>query len=401
MRRVNLDHQAGTPVLPTVLEAMLPWFSQNFGVPSSLHQQGLLAREAVGKAREQVAALVAAESAEDIIFTSDGTESANLAVKGAAYANQKRGNHLVISATEQAAVLLAAEFLAGQGFQVTLVPVNAEGIIDPAAVQAAVTEQTILIAVHHVNHELGAIQPVEAIGKFAAERGITFYVDAEASAGWLPIDVRALGAGLLSFSAHKFYGPKGAGVLYRHRRARLTSLLHGSAQEGGRRAGAENVPAIVGAGAAAELAARELPARMDHTARLQRYLLAGLREQIPHLKLNGPEPGPRRISTTLSLCPQFIEGEGLLLAADMQGIALASGSSCVSKSLKIPHVLRAIGLDPALAQGNILLSLGAENTEAEMNHAIETLARIVTRLRSLSPTWEDFQRAQAATTVVR
>ena len=242
------------------------------------------------------------------------------------------------------------EFLEKQGFTCTRVPVDREGFVNPADVAAAVTDKTILVAVHHVNHDIGAIQPIAEIGKIAAEKGVAFFVDAEASAGWLPIDVQAMGASLVSFSPHKFYGPKGVGVLYRHRRARLLSILHGGVQEGGRRAGTENIPAIIGGGVAAEIAQRELPERTAHTARLQRRLWEGLRARIPFIKLSGSEPGPRRISTSLNISTEFIEGEGQLLLLDTKGIAVASGSSCVSKSLKISHVLGAIGLDHALAQ---------------------------------------------------
>src|SRR5262245_41605198 len=289
MPSVYLDHQAATPLLPEASEAMRPFFSEAFGSASSLHQQGLRARDALAKAREQMAAFIQAESPEDIIFTSDGTESANLAVKGVAYANQRRGNHIVVGATEHPAVLGSIEFLERQGFECTKVKVNAEGFVKAEDVKAALTGKTILIAVHHANHDLGAIEPVRAIGDLAAERGIAFYVDAEASAGWLPLDVRALGATLLSFSPHKFYGPKGVGVLYRHRRARLDGILQGGVQEGGRRAGTENIPSIVGAGVAAEVAARDLAARAIHVARLQQRLWDGLKAKVPYLKLNGPE----------------------------------------------------------------------------------------------------------------
>jgi cysteine desulfurase len=392
MRHVYLDHLSTTPVLPEVFEAMKPYFVEAFGNPSSLHQHGLRVRDALAKARQQVAALVNAESPDDIFFTSCGTEAANLAVKGVAYANQRRGNHLVVSAIEHPALLNSVEFLEKQGFTATKVPVDAEGWVDPEAVRAAVTDRTILIAVHHVNHDLGAIEPIQEIGQIAAEKGIPFFVDATASGGWLPVDVQAMGANLLSLSPHRFYGPKGVGVLYRNRRARLVSIIHGGVQEGGRRAGTENVPAIVGAGVAAEIALRELPARLAHTAMLQARLWSGLQQRISYLKLNGPLPGPRRISTTLNISTEFIEGEGQLLLCDLHGIAVASGSSCVSKSLKISHVLAAIGLDHALAQGNLILSLGKDNTEEEMDFVVETFAKIVAKLRAMSPMWDEFER---------
>jgi len=389
MRQIYLDHQSATPVLPEVLEAMKPFFTEACGNPSSLHRHGLLARDALDKARSQMAAFINAESPDEIIFTSDGTESANLAVKGAAAANERNGNHIVLSATEHPAVLASAEFLESRGFACTRVKVDANGAIDPGDIRSAITDKTILIAVHHVNHEIGAIEPVREIGALARERGIAFYVDAEAGAGWLPVDARDWGASLLSSSPHRFYGPKGVGVLYQNRRTRLASILQGGDQENGRRAGVENVPAIVGAGVAAEIAGRELAQRRGHCARLQRRLWDGLRAKIPHIKLNGPEPGPSRHPANLNISTEFIEGEAQLLLCDMQGIAVASGSSCVSRSRKISHVLAAIGLDPALARGNIILSLGRDNTEEDVDYVIETFPKIVAKLRALSPAWQD------------
>ena len=394
MRHVYLDHQAATPVLPEVFEAMKPFFTESFGSPSSLHRQGLYARDALAAARAQVAALINAESPEDIIFTSGGTESANLAVKGTAYASQRRGQHIVASAIEHPAVLNSIEFLERQGFTSTKVRVDAEGWVDPTAVRAALTEQTALLCFHHANHDIGTIEPIRELGEIAGERGIPLFVDATASGGWLPIDVRALGIGLLSLSPHRFYGPKGVGILYRNRGARLTNLIHGGVQEGGRRAGTENVPAIVGAGVAAEMAARELPARIAHIANLQQRLWKGLSANIPHLRLNGPLPGPKRLCTNVNLSFQFVEGEGVVLLGDMQGIALASGTACVSKALKVSPVLTAIGLEHSLAQGAVILSLGKDNTSDEIDCVIETLPKIVSKLRGMSPLWDEFQRSQ-------
>ncbi len=368
---------------------MQPYFRAAFGSPSSLHQAGLRARDALTQARAQIAQLVHAESADDILFTSDGTEAANLAVKGVAFANRHRGNHLIVSAIEHPAILNSVAFLETQGFTCTRVKVDHEGFVDPEAVRAAITKKTILIAIQHVNHDLGTIQPVRAIGRIAAAKKITLYVDADASAGWLPIDVSVLGADLLSFSPHKFYGPKGVGILYRSPGVRLISLLHGGPQEGGLRAGPENVPAVVGAGVAAEIALRELPWRQTHTESLQRQLWDQLRTTIPQLTLNGPKPGSRRISTTLNFNTAFTEGEGLLLLCDLNGIAVASGSGCASQSLKISPVLDAIGLDPALAQGSLILSLGQDNTPDEIDYVVETLGGIIGKLRGLSSAWHE------------
>src|SRR5436190_8664592 len=275
MRRVFLDHQSTTPVLPEVFDAMKRYFLETFGSPSSLHRLGLHSRDALARARAQVASLINAESPDAILFTSGGTESANLAVKGVAYANQRRGKHIVLSAIEHPAVIHAVEFLEQHGFTSTRVKVDAEGFVDPQDVRAAITDRTILVCTHHVNHDIGTVEPIREIAQITADKGIPLFVDAVASGGWQPIDVRALGIQLLSLSPHRFYGPKGEGVLYRNRRARLASTLHGGVQEGGLRAGTENVPAIVGAGVAAALAARELPERIAHTTALQKALWEG------------------------------------------------------------------------------------------------------------------------------
>jgi len=391
---VYLDHQAATPLLPEVLEAMRPYFSDAYGSASSIHQHGLRARDALARAREQIAAFVNAESPEEIIFTSDGTEAANLAVKGTAWASQRRGRHLVTSEIEHPAVLGSVEFLESQQFTSTRIKVDSEGFIQPEPLRSALTDQTVLLALHHANHDVGTIQRVPELAALAAERGAAFYVDAEASAGWLPIDVRAMGVDLLSFSPHRFYGPKGVGVLYRQRRARLTSLIHGGVQEGGRRAGTENIPAIVGAGVAAEIAQREQSHRMAHTTRLQARLWEGLQAAVPYLKLNGPPPGPRRLSTQLNLSAEFVEGEGLLLLLDTRGVAIASGMSCVSKALKVSPVLSAIGLDHSLGQAAVLLSLGQNTTEADVDYVLEVFPAAVAKLRGMSPTWEEFERGQ-------
>lgn len=371
---------------------MRPYFTEFFGNASSLHQHGLRVRDALKKARQQMAALIHADSEEEIFFTSDGTESANLAIKGVAYANERKGKHLVISATEHPSIMNSVEFLEKQGWTCTRVPVSPEGLLVLDALKAALTPQTVLVAVHHVNHDIGAIQRMTEIGAICATAAVPLYVDCEASAGWLPVDVKAFGAALASFSPHRFYGPKGVGVLYRNKRARLVSIMHGGVQEGGRRAGTENIPAIVGGGVAAELSGTRLETRMRHTAALQRRLWVGLKSRIPYIKLNGPPPGPDRISTNINLSTEFIEGEGQLLLCDLNGIAVASGSSCVSKSLKISHVLGAIGLDHALAQGNIIMTLGESNTEEDVDYTVETFAMIAKRLRGMSPMWEEFER---------
>ncbi len=389
LRHVYLDHQSATPLLPEALAAMQPFFAGAFGNPSSAHHHGLRAREALEAARAQTARLIHAESAQEIIFTSDGTESANLAIKGTCWAQQRRGNHLVLSAIEHPAVLNSTAFLEQQGFAASRVGVDAQGFIDPESVRAAITDKTILIAVHLVNHEIGTIEPIREIAAIAHEKGLPLYVDAEAAVGWLPVDVQELGIDLLSFSPHRFHGPKGMGVLYRHRRARLQPLLHGGDQEGGRRAGVENLPGIVGAGVAAEVALRELPRRAAHCAGLQKRLWEGLRARVPRLKLNGPEPGPLRSPVNLNISTEGAEGEGQVLLLDTRGIAAASGSACVTKSLRASHVLEAIGLDPALAQAAIILSPGHENTEEDIDYVLDIFPKVAAKLRGMSPTWKE------------
>jgi cysteine desulfurase len=387
MQRVNLDHQSGAPVLAEVVEAMKPFFTEFFGNPSSLHQHGLRARDAMDEARARIARFINAESPDDIIFTSDGTESANLAIQGAAWANQRKGNHIVLSSIEHPSVLNSVAFLEKHGFTSARVAADALGRIDPAAVRAAITDKTILVAVHHVNHDIGTIEPIREIAEVTRDAGIPVYVDADASAGLLPIDVRQLGADLLSFSAHRIYGAKGVGVLYRQRRARIDAILHGGDQEGGRRAGIENVPGIVGAGIAAEIAQRELTHRAGHCARLQRRLWEGLRAAVPRIKLNGPEPGPDRSPANLNISVEGTEGEGQLLLCDTRGIAIASGTGCVSKSLKPSRVLDAIGLEPSLAMAAVTFSLGRDNTDDDIDYVLEVFPKLIDKLRSMSPTW--------------
>ena len=391
-RSVYLDNQTTTRPLEEVVQAMIPYLREAYGSPSSLHRYGLQVREGISEARNQLAAMINAESGEDLILTSGGTESANLAIKGFADANvRSKGNHIVTSAIEHPSVMNSLEYLTKHGFEVTQVPVDEIGRINPEDVRAAITPKTALVAVHLVNHDIGTIQPVKEISKITAEKGIALYVDALAAAGWMPIDVRDLGAQLLSFSPHRFYGPKGIGVLYRNRKARVTSHIHGGVQEGGRRAGTENVPAIIGAGVAAEIAVRDMEKNVAHVSSLQRRLYTGLWKNIKFIKLNGPEPGPLRICNTLNLSTEFIEGEGQLLLLDHQGIAVASGSSCVSKSLKVSHVLSAIKLDHALAQGNIIMSLGKDNTEEDVDYVLDTFPKIVEKLRTMSPMWKEFE----------
>jgi cysteine desulfurase len=392
--RVYFDHQAATPLLPEAEEAMRPFLSERFGNPSALHRDGIVARDAIAKARSQCAALLNAESADNIIFTSSGTEAINLAIKGVALANQRRGRHIVYSAAEQPAVTASIAWLESIGFTSTQIPVTSDGWIDPAAVDVALRPETILVCAHFSNLDIGTIQPIAALGNITSNRGISLFVDAVAAAGWLPIDVQAARVDLLACSPSRFYGPKGAGILYRHRRARISPIVHGGDQEAGYRAGTENVPAIIGAGVASEVALRELVTRAEHVRRLQAKAWRALSGDIPHLRLNGPDPGEHRHPANLNLSVEFVEGEGLALMLDMKGIALAAGAACVTKSMRIPPILAAIGLPEALAKGNVLLSFGKDNTEAEVDYFVETFAKTVSALREMSPLWDDFQRGR-------
>jgi cysteine desulfurase len=388
MKRIDFDPQSATPVLPEVWAAMQPFFSEHYGNPSAPHQAGLWARDAVEQARKQVAQFIHAHSPEEIIFTSSGEEAANLAVKGTAWANERRGNHVVATELEHPAVLQSIEFLTQRGRQCTRVKVDAQGLVDPAAVRAALTDKTTLICVQHANPDIGTIEPIQEIGAIANERGIPFFVDATATAGWLPIDVGTMGADLVAFSPHRFYGPKGVGILYRHRQARLTNLIHGGPQEGGRRAGLENVPAIVGAGKACEIAAEQQLQWQAHAAALQRLLWRGLSESVPRLRWNGPEPGTMRLATNLHFSLAGVEGEAVLLSCDLKGLAIASGAACLGRSARLPAVLAAIGLEPAWARGSVLMSLGKDNTEAEAAEVLKLFPEVVRKIREMSPAWE-------------
>ena len=371
-RRVYLKHLSGTPLAPEVRETMRAFFEE--------HHHGLPAREAIATAREQCAQLIGG-TPEEILFTSSGTEANNLAVKGTAFAQRERGNHIVLSNIEHPSIEQSVAWLEENGFEATRVPVDAVGRVSPEAIAAAITDQTILIATHHASHDLGTLQDIPAIGAIAAARAIPFLVDATASGGWLPIDVAAANISLLTLAPHRFGGPQGAGVLYRNRRSPLAPIIHGGTQEDGFRAGTENLAAIIGAGAAAMLP------RIDVSA-LQHQLHAGLMKTIEPFRLNGAELGAGRLPTHLNYSIEGIEGEGLALALDLQGIAIASGAACVTKNLAVPPALTAIGLDAASAKGNVLLSLGRDTTAADIDHVLEIIPKQVVKLRSLSPAWD-------------
>jgi cysteine desulfurase len=387
MPEVYLDHYAATPVLPEVVEEMKPYFSEKFGNPSSLHGWGDEARKAVEEARVKVATLINAEP-EEVIFTSGGTEANNLAVKGIAWAARKKGNHVVVSAVEHFSVLHAARTLEKFGMEVTEVPVDSYGMVEPGAVGEAITADTVLVSVMAANGEIGTIQPVGEIAKVASEKGVPFHSDAVAAAGYIPLDVKALGVDALSIASDLLYGPKGVGALWVKKGRRLMALLDGGVQEGGRRGGTENVPGIVGMGKAAELAARDLDSRAEYLRGMSSELLKWLPESIPRLGVTGHME--KRLPWNASFVVEFIEGEGMLLFLDQKGIAVSSGSACTSRALKGSHVLTACNIPAEVAQGSLLFSFGLDNKPEDVDYVIETLPPIVERLRQMSPLYDKF-----------
>ncbi|MDX1950671.1 MAG: cysteine desulfurase family protein [Verrucomicrobiota bacterium] len=392
MKRVYLDHQAGTVVLPEVLEFMEPFFRTEIGVPSSLHSYGLRNREAVELARQHCATLVGAEASEEIIFTSSGTESVNLAIKGFALANRHRGRHFISSYIEHPSLVESLHFLEREGFEVTWIGADNSGLLKLDELKSSVRKETLLVCTHLSNFEVGTIQDVKEIAGICRNTDTALFLDANFAAGWMAIEVEDTGIDLLSFSPHRFYGPKGVGVLYKRRNVRLQPLIHGGSQEQGKRAGTMNVPAIVGAGKAAEIALTQMADRSRHLYNLQKLLLERISE-IPHLKLNGPEPGPLRNPWNINLSAAFTEGEGVALFMDMRGVALASSSACFVDQLKISPVLTAMGVAPDTAKGTIIFTLGQENTVSEIEYAADQLKLAVDRLRSMSPEWAVLQNS--------
>ena len=387
MRRIYLDHIASTPVHPLVLEEMLPYLKERFGNPQSLHADGQEAMAALEEAREKVAGLLGAESAE-VYFTASGSESNNLAVKGLALAQREKGNHLVLSAVEHQSVLHAAKSLEKLGFTATLVPVDKQGRVDPEEVRRALRKETVLVSVMLANGEVGTIEPVAEIAEICRSRKILFHSDAVDAVGNIPVNVKTLGVDALSLAAHQFYGPKGAAALFLKKATRILPLIDGGIQEGGRRAGTENVAAIVGLGKAAELAAAEMAARGLLQSGLRDKLMVELPRRVDRVVLTGHPV--ERLPHHASFCVEFIEGEGMLLGLDMKGIACSSGSACTSKALKASHVLLAMGLDHALAQGSVVFSLVDGTTSDDIGHLLEVFPPVIDRLRKMSPLYTKY-----------
>ena len=382
MDRIYLDNAATTAVSPEVLEAMLPYFTQCFGNPSSIHSTGRDARRVVDAARRKVAAAIGAQP-QEIYFTAGGSESDNWAIKGTAFSRKSRGNHIITSAIEHHAVLHTCAWLEKQGFEVTYLPVDEFGRVRVEDVEKAITDKTILITIMAANNEIGTIQPIAEIGKLAHDKGILFHTDAVQAIGAMPIDVNAMNIDLLSMSGHKFHGPKGIGALYIRKGVKIDQYLHGGAQERGQRAGTENLAGIVGMGKAIEIATQHLEENAARLTVLRDKLIDGILAEIPDVRLNGHRT--QRLPNNVNVSVRYVEGEALLLRLDLAGIAGSSGSACTSGSLDPSHVLLAIGLPHEIAHGSLRLSLGTDTTEAEIDEVLDKLPGIVKNLRDMSP----------------
>lgn len=378
---VYMDHAATTYAAPEVVEAMLPYFSEKFGNPSSVYGIGQENKAAVEDARAKVAVAINAEPNE-IYFTAGGTESDNWVLKGVAFANIRKGKHIITTAVEHHAILHAAEWLQSQGFEVTYLPVDQYGMVSPADVEKAIRPDTILISVMYANNEVGTIQPIAEIGAIARAHGIYFHTDAVQAVGHVPIDVKAEHIDMLSLSGHKFYGPKGIGVLYIRRGVRIQNLLHGGAQESRHRAGTENVAGIVGLGVAIERAVAAMPEESARLTAMRDHMIRELLK-IPASHLNGHPT--QRLPNNVNITFEYIEGEGILLLLNMFGICASTGSACNSASLEPSHVLTAMGVPHEIAHGSVRLTLGERNTEEDVSYVLEKLPEVVRKLRSMSP----------------
>ncbi len=387
MERIYLDYAATTPVHPEVTKAMLPYFTEVFGNPSSIYADGLEAKEAIEEARVKVAKLIGARD-EEIVFTGGGTEADNFALEGVAFANESKGNHIITSSIEHHAVMETCKFLGKRGFKITYLPVNEYGIVDPDSVRKAITDKTILISIMHANNEVGTIEPIAEIGRVAQEAKVYFHTDAVQTVGHIPVDVNELGVDLLSMSAHKLYGPKGVGALYIRKGTKLTPFMHGGDQERNRRASTENVPGIVGFGKAAELALPEMDQEAQRLTGLRDRLIKGLQERIDRIHLNGHPAN--RLPNNVNVSIDFVEGESILLNLDLEGISASTGSACTSSSLEPSFVLLAMGLSHEQAHGSLRFTLGKWTTEEDINRVLEVSPGVITKLRAMSPLMKNY-----------
>lgn len=385
MRKVYLDNAATTALSPRVLEAMLPYFTQHYGNPSSVHAFGREAKQGLDRARDQVAKALHCDPSE-VIFTGCGTESDNTVLLGVAQRYGNKGKHIITTNVEHHAILHTCEYLEKQGYSVTYLPVDQDGLVTAEQVAAAIRPDTILVSIMFANNEVGTIMPIQEIGAVCKEKGVLFHTDAVQAVGHIPVDVQAMHIDMLSLSAHKFHGPKGVGALYCRKGIRLPSYIMGGAQERGRRAGTENVAGIVGLGAAIQLATEQLEENRAKMTALRDRLMTGIQTRISEVKLNGHPTN--RLPNNVNFSFKYIEGESILLMLDMNGIAASSGSACTSGSLDPSHVLLALGLPHEIAHGSVRLTLGDETTEEDIDYTIDVLEKTVARLRAMSPLYK-------------
>lgn len=386
-KMVYMDYAATTYTKPEVLQEMLPYFTEKFGNPSSVYTFARESKKAVEKAREQVAKAIGCLP-DEVYFTAGGSEADNWAIKGIAFANKNKGNHIITSCIEHHAVLHTCQFLERNGFEVTYLPVDEDGKVRIEDLEKAITDKTILISIMFANNEIGTIQPIEEIGRIAKAHNIPFHTDAVQAVGNVEINVKDMNIDMLSMSGHKFYGPKGVGVLYIRKGIRIDNLVHGGGQERKRRAGTENLPGIVGIGKAIEMATADIKGHSEKISALRNRLLEGIEKQIPYVKLNGHRTD--RLPGNLNVSFQFIEGESMLLMLDMAGICASTGSACSSGSLDPSHVLLAIGLPHEMAHGSLRLTIGDGTTQEDVDYVLEKLPEIVNRLRQMSPLYDSF-----------
>lgn len=390
MKTTYMDYSATTYVKPEVLDAMMPFFTEKFGNPSSFYGISRETKMAVDNARAQVAKAINCDPNE-VYFTGGGSEADNWAIKGIATAHMKKGNHIITTKIEHHAVLHTCEFLEKFGFKVTYLDVNEEGFIDLKQLESAITDKTILVSIMFANNEIGTIQPIKEIGAICREKKVLFHTDAVQAIGSVPVDVKEMNIDLLSLAGHKLYGPKGIGALYIRKGVRIDNLIHGGGQERGRRAGTENIPGVVGLGKAIEIATENIEENRARLTVLRDKLIDGVLERIPYARLNGPR-GDKRLPGNSNISFEFIEGESILLSLDFEGICASSGSACTSGSLDPSHVLLAIGLPHEKAHGSLRTTLGAASTEEDVEKLLNELPPIIERLRNMSPLWYDFKR---------
>ena len=390
MKTTYMDYSATTYVKPEVLDAMMPFFTEKFGNPSSFYGISRETKMAVDNARAQVAKAINCDPNE-VYFTGGGSEADNWAIKGIATAHMKKGNHIITTKIEHHAVLHTCEFLEKFGFEVTYLDVNEEGFVDLKQLEEAITDKTILVSIMFANNEIGTIQPIKEIGALCREKKVLFHTDAVQAIGSVPVDVKEMNIDLLSLAGHKLYGPKGLGALYIRKGVRIDNLIHGGGQERGRRAGTENIPGVVGLGKAIEIATENIEENRARLTVLRDKLIDGVLERIPYARLNGPR-GDKRLPGNSNISFEFIEGESILLSLDFEGICASSGSACTSGSLDPSHVLLAIGLPHEKAHGSLRTTLGAASTEEDVEKLLNELPPIIERLRNMSPLWYDFKR---------